>query len=84
MSDSKATQHFKDITVIKIKNFKILSNNNAVLEPVKLNDHHVLGVMDVYVKNFRRVLFKELLRAQNGSVYYLKILNVTTTCHTKH
>jgi hypothetical protein len=24
---------------------KILSNNNAVLEPVKLNDHHALGVL---------------------------------------
>jgi hypothetical protein len=32
-----------------------LSDNNAVLEPVKLN-HHALGVIDVFAKNLKRVL----------------------------
>ena len=38
---------------------KILSDNNAVLEPVKLNDHHALGVIDVFAKNLKRILSKE-------------------------
>ncbi len=38
---------------------KILSNDNAVLEPVKLNDHHTLGVIDIFVKNLKRVLSKD-------------------------
>ncbi len=37
---------------------KILSNNNAVLEPVKLNDHHALRIIDVFAKNLKRVLSK--------------------------
>jgi hypothetical protein len=36
-------------------------DNNAVLEPVKLNDHHALGVMDLFAKNFKRVLSKKFL-----------------------
>jgi hypothetical protein len=44
------------------QNFQnILSNNNRVLEPVKLNDHHALGVIDIFVKNFKRVLSKDFL-----------------------
>ncbi len=35
---------------------KILGNNNAVLEPVKLNDHHALGVIDIFAKKLKRVL----------------------------
>ncbi len=38
-----------------------MSNNNAVLEPVKLNDHHALGVIDIFAKNLKRVLSKEFL-----------------------
>ncbi len=30
---------------------KILSDKNAVLEPIKLNDHHSFGVIDVFAKN---------------------------------
>jgi hypothetical protein len=40
---------------------KILSNNNAVLKPVKLNDHGALRVIDVFAKNLKRVLSKEFL-----------------------
>ncbi len=39
---------------------KMLSNNNAVLEPVKLNYHHASGVIDIFAKSFNRVLSKEL------------------------
>ncbi len=35
---------------------KILSNNNVVSEPVKLNDHHALVVLDIFAKNLPRVL----------------------------
>jgi hypothetical protein len=40
---------------------QILSNNNAVFEPVKLNDHNALGVIDIFAKNLKRVLSKEFL-----------------------
>ncbi len=33
-----------------------LSDNNAVLEPVKLNYHHALGVIDVFAKNLKCIL----------------------------
>ena len=50
MSDSDST--FKGESRNEEQNFqKILSDNNAVLEPVKLNDHHALGVIDVFAKN---------------------------------
>ena len=46
MSDSDAA--FQGNNRDEDQNFqKILSNNNAVLEPVKLNDHHALGIIDV-------------------------------------
>ena len=51
---------------------KILSNNNAVLEPVKLNDHHALGVIDIFAKNLKRVLSKEFL--ENKSTEWVSIL----------
>ena len=58
MSDSDSA--FKGANRSDEQNFqKILSNNNAVLEPVKLNDHHALGVIDVFAKNLKRVLSKE-------------------------
>ena len=44
---------------------KILSNNNAVLEPVKLNDHHAMGVIDIFAKNLKRVLSKEFLESKS-------------------
>ncbi len=34
---------------------KLLSDDNAVLEPVKLPDHHALGVIDNFAKNLKRV-----------------------------
>ena len=49
-----------------------MSNNNAVLEPVKLNDHHALGVIDVFAKNLKRVLSKEFL--ENKSTEWISIL----------
>jgi hypothetical protein len=51
---------------------KILSNNNAVLEPVKLNDHHALGVIDIFAKNLKRVLSKEFL--ENKDTEWVSIL----------
>ncbi len=68
---------------------KILSNNNAVLEPVKLNDHRALGVIDVFAKNLKRVLSKEFL--ENKSTEWVSILpkiieeyNNTPCDHTPH
>jgi hypothetical protein len=49
-----------------------LSDNNAVLEPVKLNDHHILGVIDVFAKNLKRVSSKEFL--ENKSTEWVSIL----------
>ncbi len=51
---------------------KNLSGNNAVLEPVKLNDHHALGVIDVFAKNLKRVLSKEFL--ENNKARWIDIL----------
>jgi hypothetical protein len=49
-----------------------LSNNNAVLEQVKLNDHHALGVIDIFAKNIKRVLSKEFL--ENKDTEWVSIL----------
>jgi hypothetical protein len=49
-----------------------LSDNNAVLEPVKLNDHNALGVIDNFAKNLKRVLSKEFL--ENKSTEWVSIL----------
>jgi hypothetical protein len=49
-----------------------LSNNNAVLEPVKLNDHHALGVVDIFAKKINRVLSKEFL--ENKDTEWVSIL----------
>ncbi len=60
MSDSDSA--FKGDNRSEDHNFqKILSDNNAVLEPVKLNDHHALGLIDVFAKNLKRILSKEFL-----------------------
>jgi hypothetical protein len=49
-----------------------LSNNNAVIGPVKLNDHHTLGVIDIFAKNLKRVLSKEFL--ENMDTEWVSIL----------
>jgi hypothetical protein len=50
MSDSDAA--FSGDNRDEDQNFqKILSDNNAVLDPVKLNDHRALGVIDIFAKN---------------------------------
>lgn len=64
MSDSDSA--FKGENREEEQNFqKVLSNNNAVLEPVKLNDHQALGVIDVFAKNLKRILSKEFLENKN-------------------
>ena len=64
MSDSDAA--FRGDNRDEDQNFqKILSNNNAVLEPVKLNDHHAMGVIDIFAKNLKRVLSKEFLESKS-------------------
>jgi hypothetical protein len=71
MSDSDSA--FKGNDRNEDQNFqKILSDNNAVLEPVKLNDHHALGVIDVFAKNLKRVLSKEFL--ENKKTRWIDIL----------
>ena len=62
-------QHSKEMTVMKTSfSKKILSDNNAVLEPEQRNDHHALGVIDIFAKNLKRVLSKEFL--ENKSTKY--------------
>jgi hypothetical protein len=71
MSDSDSA--FKGGNRSEDQNFqKILSDNNAVLEPVKLNDHSALGVIDNFTKNLKRVLSKEFL--ENKSTEWVSIL----------
>ncbi len=72
MSDSDAA--FRGDNRDEDHNFqKILSNNNAVLELVKLSDHHALGVIDIFGKNLKRVLSKEYLEIKDTEwVRYLK------------
>ena len=71
MSDSDSA--FKGDNRGEEQNFqKVLSDNNAVLEPVKLNDHHALGVIDVFAKNLKRILSKEFL--DNKSTNWVNIL----------
>ena len=51
---------------------KVLSDNNAVLEHVKLNDHHALGVIDAFAKQLKRILSKEFL--ENHNTKWVKLL----------
>jgi hypothetical protein len=85
MSDSDAA--FKGNDRDEDQNFqKILCDNNAVLEPVILNNHHTLGIIDVLAKNLKSVLSKEFLenKARNGLIFCRKSLNNTTTHRTHH
>ncbi len=67
MSDSDST--FKGDDRNEDQNFpKMLSDNNAVLEPVKLNDHHALGVIDVFAMNLKQVLSREFF-IENTSLF---------------
>jgi len=71
MSDSDSA--FKGNDRDEEQNFqKVLSDNNAVLEPVKLNDHNALGVIDNFAKNLKRILSKEFL--ENKSTEWVSIL----------
>ena len=71
MSDSDTA--FKGDNRSEDQNFqKILSHNNAVLEPVILNNHHALGIFDNFAKNLKRVLSKEFL--ENKSTEWVSIL----------
>jgi hypothetical protein len=64
MSDSDSA--FKGSGRDYDQNFqKVLSDNNAVLEPVKLNDHHALGIIDVFAKILKRIISKEFLDNKN-------------------
>ena len=64
MSDSDSA--FKGDDRGEEQNFqKELSENNAVLEHVKLNDHHALGVIDAFAKHLKRTLSKEYLDNKN-------------------
>ncbi len=85
MSDSDAA--FRGDIRDKDQNFqKLLSNNNAVLEPVKLNDHHALGVIDIFTKNLKRVLSKDFLENKDTEWVSIlpKLLNNTTIQYTQH
>ena len=71
MSDSDSAFQGEDRD--EEKNFqKVLSDNNAVLEHVKLNDHHALGVIDAFAKQLKRILSKEFL--ENHNTKWVKLL----------
>jgi hypothetical protein len=81
MSDSDAA--FKGNDRDEDQNFqKILSNNNAVLEPVKLNDHHTLGIIDIFAENSKRVLSNEFL--ENKSTKWIDIYLKKSSATTRH
>jgi len=64
MSDSDSA--FKGDNRDENQNFqKVLSDNNAVLESVKLNDHSALGIIDIFAKNLKRVMTKEFIESGN-------------------
>jgi hypothetical protein len=47
---------------MRFKSFqKVLSNNNAVLKPMKLNDRHALGVIDAFCEEFKAHFMKGIL-----------------------
>jgi hypothetical protein len=60
---------------------KVLSDNNAVLESVKLNDHSALGIIDVFAKNLKRVLTKEFL--ESGSTNWVEKLDTIIDSYNK-
>ena len=70
MSDSDSAFKGNDRSEGQIfQNILSTSNNNAVLEPVKLNDHHALAVIDVFAKNFTCVFYQRnywIKRIHNG------------------
>ena len=58
-----------------------MSDNNAVLEPVKLNDHSALGIIDVFAKNLKRVLTKEFL--ESGSTNWVEKIDTIINAYNK-
>ncbi len=71
MSDSDGA--FKGEDRNDDQNFqKVLNENNAVLEPIKLNDHSALGIIDVFAKNLKRILTNEFI--DNGNTNWIDIL----------
>jgi len=72
MSDSDSA--FKGGNRDEEQNFqKVLYDNNAVLESVKLNDHSALGIIDIFAKNLKRVLTKEFI--ESGSTNWIDKLD---------
>ncbi len=80
MSDSDSAFKGDSRDELEEQNFqKVLSDKNAVLEPVKLNDHRALVVIDVFAKDLKRVLSKEFL--ENKSTEWVSILPKITQHH---
>ena len=80
MSDSDSA--FQGDNRDEEQNFqKVLSDNNAVLESVKLNDHSALGIIDVFAKNLKRVLTKEFL--ESGSTNWVEKLDSVIDAYNK-
>ncbi len=62
---SNSDEHLEEITAMGTNFFqKTLSNNNAMYEPVKSNDLHALGVIDVFAKNLKKVLSNDFKKNQ--------------------
>ena len=62
MSDSDSA--FKGDERVDEQNFqKVMSDNNAVLEQVKLNDHSALGVIDRFAKTLKIILTNEFIES---------------------
>ena len=83
MSDSDGA--FKGDNRDDTENFQqVLNNHNAVLDPVKNQDHHALGIIDAFAKNLKRTLTKEFLDNKNTNwIDHLKTIvsNYNDTPH---
>ena len=73
MSDSDSA--FKGDERVDEQNFqKVMTDNNAVLEQVKLNDHSALGVIDRFAKTLKIILTTEFI--ESGKANWTEILPI--------
>jgi hypothetical protein len=80
MSDSDSA--FRGDDRSEEQNFqKVLYDNNAVMENVKLNDHSALGVIDVFAKNLKRIITKEFI--ESDSTNWIDILDIIVEGYNK-
>ena len=80
MSDSDSA--FRGDDRSEEQNFqKVLYDNNAVMENVKLNDHSALGVIDVFAKNLKRIITNEFI--ESDSTNWIDMLDIVIEGYNK-